>query len=93
MAGLMLNSQRPPRLDGRCRIEVQLDDRRQGDSDNRTKAVLDLLVSHKVIPGDQKKYVKGVSVDWEPIDECKVTIRKVDPWRSRTSATTLSSTN
>ncbi len=76
-AGFMLNVQRPPKLEGRHRISIQIDQRRQGDADNRIKCVLDLLVLHKIIPGDQKKYVKGVSIDWEAVDECIVTLTKV----------------
>lgn len=72
----MLNVQRPPKLTERCRVNIRLDDRRQGDCDNRIKGILDLLVSHKIIPGDQKKYVKGVSIDWDTVDECLVTITK-----------------
>lgn len=74
--------QRPPKLEGRHRVEIKIDQRRQGDADNRTKCVLDLLVLHKIIPGDQKKYVKGVSIDWEDIDECLVILTKVEDYAS-----------
>jgi hypothetical protein len=36
--------------------------------------VLDLLVSTGTIQGDQKKYVKGVSVEWALVEECEVKI-------------------
>lgn len=78
----MLNVQKPPKLEGRHRIAIRIDQRRQGDADNRIKCILDLLVLHKVIPGDQKKYVKGVSIDWDEVDECLVTITKVEPYAS-----------
>ena len=73
-AGYELNGFQVAPFDVRVRIKIMLDDRRQGDCDNRIKPVLDLLVTHRIIKGDSKKYVKGVSVDWEPVDECFVRI-------------------
>ena len=81
-AGFLLNVQRPPTLEGRHRVTILIDQRRQGDADNRIKCILDLLVLHKIIPGDQKKYVKGVSIDWDEVDECLVTITKVENYAS-----------
>lgn len=73
-AGWELNAQRPPFFEPRCEIRIDLDESRNGDSNNYEKAVLDLLVKHHVIKDDQKKYVKRTSAGWEPVTGCRVTI-------------------
>lgn len=73
-AGYKLNNQHPPFFEPWCEIRIDLDDRRQGDCGNREKAVTDLLVKHHVIKGDQKKYVKRVSIGWEKVEGCRVVI-------------------
>jgi len=74
LAGWELKRQKATLHPGRNRIEIKLDDKRQGDCDNRIKPVLDLLVASGTIEGDQKKFVKGVCAEWADIDECQVTI-------------------
>lgn len=59
---------------GRCIVHIDLDDKRQGDCDNRVKAILDVLVTHGTLSGDSKKYVRRVSIGWEKIDGCRVAI-------------------
>ena len=76
-AGWALQTQKPPALTTRVILTIDLDDTKQGDCANREKAVTDLLVAHKVIPGDQKKWVKRVSIGWESIKECRVRIEPV----------------
>lgn len=71
-AGLQINHQKPGQFKQRAIVMIDLDDRRQGDCGNREKAVTDLLVTHKVLRGDQKKYVKRVSIGWEKVEGCKV---------------------
>jgi Holliday junction resolvase RusA-like endonuclease len=71
-AGLMLNTQHRTVLQAkwllplqeRCWVEVQLNDKRSGDVDNRIKPVLDLLVKQGVLKGDSKKYVRGAGAEW-----------------------------
>jgi Holliday junction resolvase RusA-like endonuclease len=58
----------------RCNVTIDLDDKRNGDADNRAKPVLDLLVKYEIIKNDSKKYVKRVSIGWEPIEGCRVRI-------------------
>lgn len=77
-AGWELKAQHIKPITGQVRVKIDLDDTRRGDADNRTKAVLDLLVSHKVIGGDSKKFVKRVSIGWEAITGCRVLIQQVD---------------
>jgi Holliday junction resolvase RusA-like endonuclease len=76
-AAVMLMQQHIRPVLGRCEIWIDIDDSRQGDCDNRTKAVLDLLVVRGVIGGDQKKYVRRVSVGWAKCDGCRVAIQEI----------------
>ena len=78
LAGHQLNTQHPRKFNGRVNISIDLDERRRGDADNRFKPVSDLLVQHGVIGDDSKKWVKRVSIGWEPIDECLVHIEQVE---------------
>lgn len=71
-AGYKLNRQKPGFFKPRAIVMISLDERRQGDADNRAKPVLDLLVAHGVLAGDSKRYVRRVSIGWEPVDECRV---------------------
>jgi Holliday junction resolvase RusA-like endonuclease len=73
-AGQELMLQRPRPIPGRVDITIDLDDTRQGDCANREKALVDLLVAHGIIQGDQKKYVRRVSIGWEKLTGCRVTI-------------------
>ena len=75
-AGRELELQNPRPFSARCEIRIDLDDKRQGDAANREKAVVDLLVSHGVLSGDSKKYVKRVSIGWEKITGCRVMIEQ-----------------
>lgn len=67
----------PPGIKGPVRITIDLDDSRRGDCDNRNKAVLDLLVAHRVIEADSKRIVRRVSIGWESITGCRVRIERV----------------
>ena len=73
-AGWELKAQKPRPVQYRCLIDIDLDETRMGDADNRSKAVLDLLVAHRIIPDDSKLHVKRVSTGWEPITGCRVRI-------------------
>jgi Holliday junction resolvase RusA-like endonuclease len=76
-AGWELKSQHPRKMNVRCNVTIDLDDKRNGDADNRAKPVLDLLVKYEIIKNDSKKYVKRVSIGWEPIEGCRVRIEAV----------------
>lgn len=77
LAGWELNAQRVKPFQGRAIIHIDLDDTRKGDADNRAKPVLDLLVEYGVLAGDSKQHVKRVSIGWEPVAGCRVTISEV----------------
>lgn len=76
-AGWILASQRPPMFDGKVSIRLEVEEpktKRATDLDNRTKAVLDLLVSHGVIPSDDQRYVRRIILEWADVDGVRVTI-------------------
>lgn len=64
-AGWRLREQRPASLLGPVLVIVGIErTSRQADIDNRIKATLDLLVSHKVMQDD--KFVAGLAIAWNP---------------------------
>lgn len=76
-AGLMLRRQKPAAVVGQAELLIELDHTRRGDATNRIKAVEDLIVAHGILADDSKKFVKRVTVSWEPITGCRVTIKPV----------------
>ena len=77
-AGLMLRRQKPVAVVGQAELLIELDHTRRGDASNRIKAVEDLIVTHGILADDSKKYVKRVTVSWEPINGCRVTIKPAE---------------
>jgi Holliday junction resolvase RusA-like endonuclease len=65
-AGWQLQSQRPAKHKGPVAIliEVKAPDNRRRDIDGQTKALVDLLVAHQIIEGDDSRFVKEVSAKW-----------------------------
>ena len=65
-AGWMIREQRPPSFIGPVAVTITLvpKDKRRRDADNGAKAVLDLLVSHGVIAGDDNRIVRKVTIQW-----------------------------
>jgi Holliday junction resolvase RusA-like endonuclease len=80
-AGKHLIMQKPKRMKGPVKIEIGLrcPSNRKWDVDNRTKPVLDLLVSHLVIEGDDHTIVPDVRTYFDPSIAvgAQVTITKV----------------
>lgn len=77
-AGWELNNQKPKAHKGQVDVWIYLqdDDKRRSDCDNRSKAVLDLLVDHKVIEADDKRVVRSCHQVWSPATRgCRVSIR------------------
>lgn len=77
-AGWMLKAQNPLAYSGPVSVSVKLvmPDKRIRDLDNvGLKAVIDLLVRHGVIEGDDHRYVKRIQAEWaDEGDPCTVTI-------------------
>jgi Holliday junction resolvase RusA-like endonuclease len=78
IAGQELNKQKPKRMKGRVEVWIYLEDsdNRRSDCDNRSKAVLDLLVDHRVIEDDDKRFVRSCHQVWSETQKgCRVSIR------------------
>lgn len=77
-AGQVLGLQRPLPVPGAVNVTVELSppDKRRRDIDNAGfKAVLDLLVKHRVIEGDDSKFVRQITARWvESENECTVIV-------------------
>lgn len=74
-AGWVLKSQAPVPVPGRVVIVLGIErSSAASDIDNRCKAILDLLVTHKVIKDD--KYVTALAVAWAPkgTDQARVAV-------------------
>jgi Holliday junction resolvase RusA-like endonuclease len=52
-AGWAIASQRPSKIQGPYQAIIRLPEKTPGDIDNRAKAVLDLMVKHKITPDDR----------------------------------------
>jgi Holliday junction resolvase RusA-like endonuclease len=79
-AGWQLVAQRPPPVRGRVSILIEVSDAESTDTwdvANREKATVDLLVSHRIIPGDSKRWVREITMRWANCEGVRVTVR---PW-------------
>jgi Holliday junction resolvase RusA-like endonuclease len=77
-AGYRLNAQRPPLMPGKVILLIEVEEpktARRQDVANREKAVTDLLVSHRVIQGDDQRYVRELTMRWAPVEGVRVTVR------------------
>ena len=61
-AGWELLMQHPVPIAGRYRLNITLPMRDSADPDNRIKAISDLLVTHRLIEDDRKKYCRGITI-------------------------------
>ena len=69
---------RPPpvrMITGPYELDILIPERSRLDLDNHVKALIDYLVESEFTPGDAKKYLRGYSIHWAPIEHCRVTIR------------------
>ncbi len=77
-AGYLINLQRPTPIKGRVEILIELEEPTGlADCANYEKATVDLLVKHKIIQGDDRRYVRRNTQAWLNAagDEMRVTIR------------------
>ena len=77
-AGWALKQQRPRKVKGQVHITLCFEekDERRRDLDNLVKAALDLLVAHRVIEGDDSRYVRAIDLRWGNCAGCRVTIEQ-----------------
>ena len=77
-AGWKLASQRPRQVTGRVSIIIEVSDAESTDTwdvANREKAAVDLLVTHRIIPGDSKRWVREITMRWADVAGVRITIR------------------
>ncbi len=77
-AGTILASQRPPQVLGKVSLLIEVQEpetKRRQDVANREKAVTDLLVTHRVIEGDDQRFVREITMRWAPVDGVRATVR------------------
>lgn len=81
VAGTELMAQRPKKLTGPVSISVWLNppDKRRRDLDNAGfKAIIDLLVEHRVIEADDSRIVRRIEAEWvDSGDPCTVAVAPV----------------
>jgi Holliday junction resolvase RusA-like endonuclease len=85
-AGWQLASQRPPQVLGRVSLLIEVQEpetKRRQDVANREKAVTDLLVSHRIIEGDDQRFVREITLRWAPVNGVLITIRPADQQAER----------
>lgn len=83
-AGLQIMGQGPLRkISGPVAIRLIISDSTRGDIDNRCKAVLDLLVSHKIIEDDSKRIVRKILLEWGDVEGAQVEISEQPDWTER----------
>lgn len=78
-AGWTLQAQRPPKFRGPVAIGIELHapHARRYDLDNKSKALLDLLVIHEVIPDDNSDRVRELTVKRVDVGApCTVIVRE-----------------
>jgi crossover junction endodeoxyribonuclease RusA len=81
-AGWRLEMAKAPKFKGPVNVTLELcaPDNRRADADNRNKPVLDLLVAHGVIEGDDRRFVKSVTARWvdSAVHSCVVIVEGAD---------------
>lgn len=78
-AGWELKSQRPSKMTGRVAVTIALCpvSKRRMDADNFNKPVLDLLVKHGVLEGDDSRFVREITVRWVDVGaHCSVFVER-----------------
>jgi Holliday junction resolvase RusA-like endonuclease len=63
-AGYILNRQAPKPVKGPVFVQIRAQENKRRDLDGFIKAPLDLLVTHKLIDGDNGTTVRGIAVEW-----------------------------
>lgn len=59
---------------GPCKITITINEKAQGDLDNRCKSTLDYLVHHGIIENDNKRIVRRIELQWGPVEGARVEI-------------------
>ena len=83
-AGYRLNAQLPPvrgfSMAGKVALLIEVAEpktARRQDVCNREKAVTDLLVSHRVLQGDDQRFVREITMRWADVAGVRVTVKPI----------------
>jgi Holliday junction resolvase RusA-like endonuclease len=77
-AGWEIQGQKINQFNGLVEISILIKEpKRKSDIDNKIKAVLDLLVEHKIIKSDDNTTVRKVSAAWGGHAPCLVTVEEI----------------
>lgn len=74
LAGWHLKQHRQSPINGPVCVSIVVQENVRRDLDGYPKAVLDLLVAHRLIPDDRCKYVREIRIAWGKIEGCRVTV-------------------
>lgn len=73
-AGWQVKLARQSPIHGPVRVSIVVQENARRDLDSYCKALVDLLVAHKLIPDDRCKYVREIRIAWGKVEGCKVTV-------------------
>lgn len=85
-AGWELKLQKPKPVKGRVHITITLSERSRLDLGNCEKAVVDLLVEHRIIEGDSKAFVRGITLLWGAVEGVRVSVQPIKAIESQSLA-------
>jgi hypothetical protein len=63
-------------ITGAYELEIQIPEKSRLDLDNHVKSLIDYLVEREFVAGDHKKFLRGYSVKWAPIETCRIIIKR-----------------
>lgn len=79
--GWLIKSQRPERVEGAVEVSISIcpPNKVRRDIDNLIKPCLDFLVAHRIIEGDDSRFVRAVRAEWVTDQDfpCRVTVTPV----------------
>lgn len=73
-AGWQVKLARQSPITGPVCVSIVVQENPRRDLDSYCKALIDLLVAHKLIPDDSCKYVREIRISWGKIEGCRVTV-------------------
>ena len=65
------------RLEGPVTIKITVEDKGRRDLDNFCKSVLDFCVTHRVIEGDSREFVRKITIEWGDVKGAVVEIEPI----------------
>jgi hypothetical protein len=62
-------------ITGPYELDILIPEKSRLDLNNHDKVLVDYLVSREFVVDDNKRYFRGYSVHWAPIEHCRVIIK------------------